>query len=139
MNLMNFIVLDSSDKLKENKIGHNLYEYTVSGEVFINLETAIPVIQQGKGCVGLGLVKKLTITKNSTTIEFTCDQISNQAAEAYYSLYRTNTALGNDDSYDSQDVLIPGAMATATSITNADRQNGGYRRSRRNDSLSDYL
>ena len=88
-------------------------ERTMNGEVYFPLETPMPIILKGKGCIGIGMIHKMTITKSSTTIKFEATKINDNDANAYYALYRNQVSVSdNTDSYDQTDVIIPGMVSS---------------------------
>lgn len=108
MQIKNFIVVDDLDKARrKGKCAFN-------GEVYIPIETSIPVIHKGRGCIGVGVVHQLIITKGSTVVTFSLEtDISETSKRAYYDLYRNqNTMNDSDDMYDNSDVVIPGAIGS---------------------------
>lgn len=113
MKIANFIVLDDRPNRKQE------YHHTVNGEVYIPLETTVPVIQRGYGCIGLGMVTEIVMRKDSTTIIFTMSKVGKDAADAYYSLYKNQVTMNeSDDVYDqASDVIIPGMMASTAKST----------------------
>lgn len=153
MQIMNFIVVH--DRIK----GKGSASYTVDGEVYIPLGKAVPIIEVGTGCVGLGIVRELVIRETTTAINFDVSKdISKEAKVAYYNLYRNQVSSGsNDDRYATQDAIIPGAMQGLRSSGSSNNSNqrssrfesdgefvpafsrGESKRNRRGSSLSDYL
>lgn len=100
----NYIVISKGSSLDDYKT-KNGYEYTVEGAKIYPLETALPIIIQGSGCVGVGWITKYAVTPTSTTISF--DKLifnKPEVLEAYYNLYKA--VASNDE--DSEDVIIPG-------------------------------
>lgn len=89
------------------------YSVAVTGECYIPCETPVPVIQKGKKCIGIGIVRSLTITAESTDISFNLStNVSKEKKQAYYDLYRNNVSAitNSDDPYENTDQIIPGAM-----------------------------
>ena len=114
MNIMHFIVIDDSLKSKR-MVSSNRYHHTLNGEVYIQPETPVPVIQKGKGCIGIGMVSELRITASSTTIIFEVRETTESNMEAYYALYRNQISVTpSSDSYDESDVIIPGAIRSVS-------------------------
>ena len=111
MKIATFVVVD--DKLSSRR---GEYVYTVNGDVIYPLETPLPVIQRGKGCIGVALVNSSTRTKSSTTINFAMSKVSKTEADAYYTLYRNQISMSNseEDAYENaSDMVIPGMMTSA--------------------------
>lgn len=141
MRIVSFIELD--EKVRKGK-----REYSVTGEVYIPINTVVPVILKGTGCIGTAIVEEICMRSESTRITFLFDpDISEQSKAAYYALYR-NQVTNTEDPYDNQDVFIPGAMgSTGASRGNASdriRELDSDRRRERDDytsrsSLSDFL
>ena len=131
MQIATFIVLD--DPLK----GYSKTQSrTVNGEVYYPLETPMPIILKGKGCIGIGMVNEMTISTSSTTIVFVASKISDNDANAYYALYRNQVSVSSNtssDLYEQSDAIIPGMM---TSINRKQHQPEPRRRNR---SLMDYV
>ena len=99
-----FLVLDDGGNFKK---GGN-YDVRVSGYQILNIDTYVPVIVKGKGCVGLAEIKTLLFSKDTTSVRFNFYNISSEAeAKAYYNLYR-NSVGGEMDYEDGQDAVIPG-------------------------------
>jgi hypothetical protein len=138
MRILNFIVLE--DKIRRS----GYHESAVSGEVYIPLETVVPVICKGVGCVGVGIIHRLHISKASTTIEFELEtNISKESKRAYFDLYRNHASNeDNDDPYDNSDTVIPGAIGSVGGKT-AGRVNWStgvaQTRKKSSPSLSDFL
>lgn len=139
MKFSTFIVVD--DTMTRNK---ETFTFTVSGDVIYPLETAIPVIKKGSGCIGIAIIKFSTRSATSTTITFKMSKCSTEDSRAYYNLYRNQISLSSDteDSYENaSDMIIPGMM-TSASIKPTIESNSKHntRSSRRNNSsLSDML
>lgn len=124
LSIMQFIVIDSGIDINDLYISGGgyreeaeLYSYTNSGNHIYPLGVFLPVIKRGHGCIGMGIVRTIVMTENSTQVEFEYTKTVNpQHAQAYYSLYRGQVSMGNSSSGDiyesSEDMLIPGAMAT---------------------------
>ena len=121
MKITNFIVLD-------DRVGRmSEYRHTVNGEVYIPLETSVPVIVKGVGCIGLGMVIEINMTKASTTFTFTMSKVGRDAADAYYSLYKNQISMTDtEDVYDQSDVIIPGMMASTTKSTPKPKRSSNY-------------
>jgi hypothetical protein len=140
MRVLNFIVLE--DKIRKS----GFHDVAVSGEVYIPLETVVPVICKGVGCVGVGVVQRLHISKSSTTIEFELEtNISKESKRAYYDLYRNHSSSDyENDPYENSDTVIPGAIGsvggkTSGRVTNSQYSwKDDYRRDK-NPSLGDFL
>lgn len=121
MKFQSFIVVD---KKLSNGVANF---YTVIGEVYIPLESVVPIISNGK-CIGLGVIKALHITSSSTEIEFLFENgISKEKRAAYYDLYRNNASNADsyDDPYENQDQVIPGAMAYGAKPKKSKNRYGG--------------
>lgn len=106
----NYIVISKGSSLDDYKT-KNGYEYTTEGAKIYPLETALPIIIQGSGCVGVGWITKYTVTPSSTSISF--DKLifnKPEVLEAYYNLYKA--AISNDE--DSEDAIIPGLRTRKT-------------------------
>lgn len=110
MNILNFIVIDDKQHYYDD---NDLYSFTAQGECYIPLETPVPIIRRGIGCIGIGLVAELKITRTSTTIIYSISDISEMSARAYYDLYRNQATASNTEEY-REDVIIPGMMRKAT-------------------------
>lgn len=140
MKFATFIIVD--DTLSRNR---EKCEFTVNGDVIYPLETPMPVIQKGKGCIGIGYIMSSTRRASSTTITFKLSNCSAEAGRAYYDLYRNQISVSNDvnDAYDNaSDMVIPGMMMGA--IKQKPSFESGPKPSRGNNrrnarSLSDYL
>lgn len=104
MKVLQFIVIESNH-------GSGTYEHTVTGECYIPCNTPVPIIRKGHGCIGIGVVKSLLITAESTRIEYDSREISKEKKKAYYDLYRNNMSVSDvEDPYANTDQVIPGAM-----------------------------
>jgi len=91
---------------------------TVTGQQLYPVGYAIPAIVKNSGCVGLCDITSITITEDSTTINFKLIKISSDERKAYYRLYQTNSGASN--TYDSDylsntDQIIPGMMGLSNS------------------------
>lgn len=106
MKILQFVVI-------ENNMGDGYNTHTVTGECYIPCESLVPVIRKGHGCIGLAIIKRLTISHETTQIEFELSrEISKEKKIAYYDLYRNHVTNGvSDDPYSDSDQVIPGAMA----------------------------
>lgn len=109
MKILNFIVVEGNPEYYGDVNGEDMYSFTTQGECYIALETPVPVIKRGKGCIGIGVVTKLTITKTSTTIVYSIADVSEASSKAYYDLYRNQATASNSEEY-QEDVVIPGMM-----------------------------
>ena len=127
MRVATFIVLD--DPLKRSS---KEYERTLNGEVYFPLETPMPIIVKGKGCIGIGMVSELRITKSSTTITFRWSNVNEADANAYYALYRNQVSVSDDntDPYDQSDAIIPGMMTSVNKKVDYTPDTSPRRRSR---------
>lgn len=106
---------------------HKLVQYTVPGTKVYPLMVPIPVIKKGTGCIGLGMVSAVSMTVDSTTIEFTLTAISTENAKSYYNLYRN--VISNSDSdaaYGDEDMVIPGLARSASGSMSDDDDEGDY-------------
>lgn len=103
MKLNSCIVVDQKVRRGENR-------WTVTGTCLYPLETSLPVILKGKGCIGVAMISKLEITAESTTIYFDMKGVSEADSRAYYNLYRNQMSSSAyvEDPYDTDDQLIPG-------------------------------
>ena len=112
MKFENYIVLD--DTIKIYKEDGDEYEYSYAGMVFMTPESTLPIIVKGKGCVGIGTIKSITLTSTRTTITFIKHNCDKAYSDAYYSLYKTNAhinASADGDIYSNTDIAIPGMGA----------------------------
>lgn len=116
MKLGLFIVIDENDGNNYNRTGKT-YAYTHIGEIVYQIGTAIPVIHNNYGCIGLGQVLETSTTGRTTTVKFKLmGDIDNASKKAYYSLYTTNAGLFFDDSesYGGSEGIIGGAIGFST-------------------------
>ena len=138
MEILNFIVID--DSLRSKKISRSEYAHTIGGAVYLPVETSLPVILKGEGCVGLGSVSKLEITAEATTIYFKVYEIDESQKKAYYALFRNQVTMSNsDDPYDNTDQIIPGMMTSTTKSKDASSLNYNRNQRRSHNSLSDFM
>lgn len=136
MRIASFIVVDDYKRIKSGGI----CEHTVNGTVLYPLETSLPIIQKGKGCIGLGMVSETTMTTSSTRIVFRVSRVNDDDAKAYYRLYQNQVSTSNDeDVYDaSSDMVIPGMLTSSRHPKiSSDRYETSSRH--RSKSLSDYM
>ena len=136
MKLAQFIIVDDT----MNRKNRDTFEFTVNGDVIYPLETPLPVIRKGVGCIGIGIIST-SVRKNTTTsITFRVSETNKDAAKAYYDLYRNQVSSSNsDDIYDNaSDTIIPGMMMNSAIRPAKDESKSQYRR-RRGQSLSDIL
>lgn len=136
MILSNFIVLESNPHAgysEEEEIS-----YTLSGQYLFPIDTSLPVIVRGKGCIGLGIIRSITLTADMTTIDFEIAKATKEEKKVFYSLYQSVSAGGtiSSDPYENTDVLIPGAMGSRKSTDTRNYDRPTYRS---NTSLSSYL
>lgn len=137
MNILNFIIIDKP--LRSTKYNLETNMFAMEGEVYIPLETPVPIIQKGVGCVGIGMVSELNITKSSTMIYFSSTKISESAEKAYYDLYRNQISTGNQNMYSNQeDVVIPGLARGMKTTTKSNRNNKPTHKSLMNYGDDDY-
>ena len=116
MELLNFIVLQSNTRQKH-------VTYSVSGMVLLPLDKTVPVIVSGQGCIGVGIVKQLTIRSTGTDIEFELTTgISDTEKSAYYNLYRNQVSSSTADKFESTDAIIPGAMTNLSGRSNKKKE-----------------
>lgn len=139
MNILNFIVIEGKPQYYGETNDEDAYSFTAQGECYIPLETPVPIIKRGSGCIGIGLVLQLEITKTSTTIIYTVSDISETNAKAYYDLYRNQATASNSEEY-NEDTIIPGMMRTATSMPRPKKSDYdiGKRKQNSHKSLLDY-
>jgi hypothetical protein len=135
MKFSTFVVLDSETSLSSIRESRNSYEYTDQGAIIYPLDTPLPIIRSGSGCIGIAVISRVNMTSSSTTISFSVTQIDQASAKAYYGLYK-NTASMNQSSTDdvysnSADVVIPGLIKPQSSKIKTPK-----RYNQRNDSLS---
>lgn len=119
MEFKNFIVLaDMPSKGKTQ-------EASLSGEVILPLDTPLPVIVQGTGCIGLGVVFELRIRLDGTIVLYKLTRdIDNRSKEAYYNLYRNQVSSGGAEERYNADAVIPGAIGSLRG--NSSRQRSAY-------------
>ena len=138
MKFATFIVVD--DTLLKR---HGEVSFTVNGDVIYPLETPMPVIRKGTGCIGVGMIKSSTRSKSATTITFILSKCNEESARAYYDLYRNQISISpnTDDVYDAaSDMVIPGMMASAGIKPKVSSDNYRPRRKKESHtSLTDYL
>ena len=138
MDILSFIVIDGKPQYVGEHENKDVYSHTLEGEVYIPLETPIPIIRRGSGCIGIGLVVELTITKTSTTIVYSMSNISEVNAKAYYDLYRNQATASNTDGY-QEDVVIPGMMRNVGNVPKPKKSGNNKRNSNKSHrSLMDY-
>lgn len=95
--------------------------FEMSGSVILPMDTAVPVICPGTGCVGLADIKEITLKSSGLTrVTFTLKPISKNMAEAAYALYN-NTTVANS-SYDDEDMTAPGMYRGSTKVN---KKSGG--------------
>lgn len=132
-----FLVIDKGDYSSRNS------EVTLSGAVYFNVGSIVPIIVRNQGCIGIAKIVSITITETSTVVVYEpTKNISDESKKAYYNLYRNNIGQGShsSDSYDQQDVVIPGAMGGSRSKNNESRSFfGNDREDRRSGSILDAL
>lgn len=135
MKLSTFIVVDDYKRIKTGGI----CEHTVNGAVIYPLETPLPIIQKGKGCIGIGMISEVNMTTSSTRIVFKVSKVNIDDGNAYYRLYQNQvSAVNDDDAYDAAaDMVIPGMMM-GKSTRSSGRDLSESRRSR-SKSLSDFM
>ena len=139
MKFATFIVVD--DKLSRDK---ETCEYTVNGDVIYPLLTPLPVIKQGSGCIGIGIITSSIRKSSSTTVVFSLSKVSSEDANAYYNLYRNqiSTLEDADDAYEATaDMIIPGMMTRVISRPKGPSSGrpSPKRRQEPRRSLSDYM
>ena len=139
MKFATFIVVDDTLSKKQGEA-----IFTVNGDVIYPLETPMPVIRKGVGCIGVGMIKSSMRSKSATTITFILSKCNEDSARAYYDLYRNQISIApnSDDVYDNaSDIVIPGMMMSAGVKPKISSSNSSPRK-RRNEtygSLTDYL
>lgn len=136
-----FLVIDRGDFSTRDP------EVTLSGAVYFNVGSIVPIIVRNQGCVGIAKIKRISITETSTTVLYEpAKNIPEKSLTAYYNLYRNNIGQGSvssaDDVYDQQDITIPGAMGISKKKSRSEESRSFFDkdRGRRNSgSLSDVL
>ncbi len=128
--LTQYILIDKNVRMKELKKSGGLLQYTNNGTKLYPLGIYLPVIRKGEGCIGLGIVRQVTMTETTTRISFEyISEISVADAKAYYSLYRGQISMTQDSSadiYDNvDDMFIPGAVSSVN--INASRPGNNLR------------
>jgi len=113
--LSQYILVDKNVRMKELKTNGGLLQYTNNGTKLYPLGIYLPVIRKGEGCIGLGIVRQITINETTTKITFEyISEISTADAKAYYTLYRGQISMAQDSSSDiydnAEDTFIPGAI-----------------------------
>lgn len=108
------IVLDKDFRVTTN--GKREMDFTITGQHLFPLETPIPVYKKKEGCIGIGIVKSIYMTAESTTIQFVMSRVSKQEAAAYTNLYQNQlaTQITEDDPYVTE-AFIPGAAGVKVS------------------------
>lgn len=133
MRISNFIVVDDYKRIKNG----STFLHSVNGTVIYPLETPLPIIQKGNGCIGIGMISEIVMSSSSTRITFTVSKVNSDDADAYYRLYQNQVSVSNDtDGYDvGADMVIPGMMASQPKVTKR-----GYDSPRpKSRSLSDFM
>lgn len=114
----NYLVLEANSPSLSNLREGKYWKYAVSGARIYPINTSIPIIRKGEGCIGLAVVNEMTIDANHTVVSFTVHKCDQSQAKAYYNLYRNNLSMGNnssDDGYeDAEDMVIPGLVGGVT-------------------------
>ena len=112
-NVLNFIILNESIEHERHE-----YKYSFPDQLLYPLNTPIPIIVKGFGCIGIGSIHTIILENHNngprTTIIFTMTQTPEPYQQAYYNLYRnTLPSMSNtDDIYENTDMLIPGFIQT---------------------------
>lgn len=70
MTFENFIVIEAEDKMSSITRGQK-YRYTMLDQLIFPVGGLVPIIKEGKGCIGIVQVDSILINSHSTTIEFT--------------------------------------------------------------------
>lgn len=109
---------------------------TVQGMQLFNIGNLVPIIQSGKGCIGLAHINSLLINETSTTVYYTFVETSKEQEKVLYGLYRNDVSMnrnsGSSDIYDNEDMIIPGAFGRRSEPKPSSRRCSGF-------NLSDYL
>lgn len=109
---------------------------TVQGMQLFNIGNLVPIIQSGKGCIGLAHINSLLINETSTTVYYTFVETSKEQEKVLYGLYRNDVSMnrnsGSSDIYDNEDMIIPGAFGRRSEPKPSSRRGSGF-------NLSDYL
>ena len=140
MNILNFIVIEGRPDFHGDDNGTEIYRYTMQGECSIPLDTPVPIIRRGTGCIGIGTVTKLQMTRTSTTMYYTIADISESNARAYYDLFRNQATVSNLEEY-QEDVIIPGMMRNISASPRPKYDGSGYGKKKKKEShrsLMDY-
>lgn len=108
------IVLDKYFRVTTN--GKKRMNFTMTGQQLFPLETPIPVYKKEEGCIGIGIIKSIYMTAESTSIDFVMSKVSKQEAGAYTNLYQNQLATDDaeDDPY-ATEAFIPGAAGVKAS------------------------
>lgn len=114
----NYLVLEANSPSLSDLRDGKYWKYAVSGARIYPIEISIPIIRKGEGCIGLAVIREMTIDANSTVVVFTVHKCDSSQAKAYYNLYRNNLSMGNnasDDDYENaEDMVIPGLVGGVT-------------------------
>jgi len=112
----NFITIPRNSSINQYRTGRNTFEYSDNGIIVYPIGM-VPVIEKGRGCIGIATVTSFTVGQELTNVKFKYREFQNNPrdkalAEAFYSMYRNNLETSDASEYGAEDVFIPGAMAT---------------------------
>lgn len=104
------------------------YMTSVTGSRIFNINSLVPVIQKGAGCVGVAQINELHINQYGTEVYFTFHKASDKAKEAYYNLYKNNLNLNaSENEYeDSDELIIPGLSHGSGKGNKSDKKRQSY-------------
>jgi len=105
-----FLVVEKSRTTFQNG---RQYDVALTGTRLYNLDSYVPVIIKGTGCIGLAGITGIQLTADSTIVIFTFSALRDEKEkQIYYNLYRNNISNNNSGDYeDAKDMVIPGLMS----------------------------
>lgn len=141
LQICTFLVIDSNVNLRSLRTeDRGIYKFTNNGSLIYPLETPLPIIKSGTGCVGVAVIQEMRVTATKTMVLFKVTEVSDSDGKVYYNLYRNTQSMRTEqtgsDVYDgSEDVVIPGAMMSTSAMhkPNTTPRSSNESRPQRND------
>jgi len=131
-----FLVIDANVSVRSMAVDRDHYAYTNQGSIIYQFGVPVPIIKKGKGCIGLAVIEKIEMSADTTMAYFTVTEISDQAASAYYNLYRNTVSMGTDASSDiyenASEMIIPGIAGSMVTPTSSKKKRKSYGNNYRN-------
>lgn len=131
-----FIVIPRGDDIRNYRSNEYdrgkdwfICEYAVSGQVVFNIGEAVPVIESGNTCIGMGVPQEILIRESTTIIVFKFTRSNDQAfCKALYKYYQMQSggAVSSGESSQGSGFILPGLDMGASESSSKKKRHGHY-------------